>query len=566
MKSKISKLSVIFIALVFIGSGFAIATSVKVPEEEWSKTFGGPSSAVGDSARQTPKMCNAFGCTALGVGKNATVDGSTICTQSDDGAGDFTIHLVPAADHKPGEVHSIRRWTQHTDGYENEPGLVICEIPQVNYTYAYFRALVGVMNEHALGMDESTICGREELWPDADSEAVFGVTELSMVAMERCTTAREAIKLMGSLAEKYGFHGLCHSGESLVIADGDEVWVFEIHPSDPHWSKESGRPGAIWCAERVPDDSFVVIPNESIIGEIDLNNTDYFMASENVFDIAIENGWWNPDSGEPFRWDLAYSNKKATSLRKWRALSMVAPSLDLKPYAEEYPFSVKPDKKLSFHNIRQIHGDHFEGTEFDQTKGLPAGPWGCPNWPIPSEKLPSYSYSPKYGIAVMSCDYVVINQIRGWLPDPIAGVVWWGVDDGDTNCYVPFYCGISELPEAYTVGNHHEFDANSAFWVFNLVGNIAQLRYCDMIKEINLAQERIESEEIDMQEFIDARALELYAQDPDLARECLTTYCITNANQVVDQWWLLLSNLLDKYDDYGLRRAAPEWWCKAISE
>ena len=502
-------------------------------------------------------------CTALGVGKNATADGSTICTQSADcGMCDFTIHIVPAEDHGLDEVCPIRRWTQLSDGYLNKPGPVICEIPQVNHTYAYFRAVFGVMNEQALGISESTICSRMGLWPTKESEAVFRITELSMIAMERCTTAREAIRLMGSLAEEYGFHGTW-AGESLIIADGDEVWVFEIHPSDPRWATDSGKPGAIWCAERVPDDGFVVIPNESIIGEIDLNDADYFMASENVFRVAIENGWWNLDSGEPFRWDLAYSNKKATSLRMWGALSMAAPSLSLKPYAEEYPFSVRPDKKLSFQDIREIHGDHFEGTEFDQTIGLPAGPWGCPNWPRSNQNVSSYR--PKRSIAVMCSEYVVINQIRGWLPDPIAGIVWWGVDDGDTTCYVPFYCGIDELPEAYTIGNHHKFDSDSAFWIFNLVGNIAQLRYCEMIKEINLVQRRIESSEVDMQEFIDARALELYTKDPDLAREFLTDYCITNANKVVDQWWLLLSDLLNRYDD-NLGGPAPEWWCRAVSE
>ena len=505
-------------------------------------------------------------CTALGVGKNATIDGSTICTQSADcGFCDFTIHYVPAADHEPGTTVPVRRWTQPTNGYQNKPGPIICEIPQVEHTYGYFRAIFGVMNEHGLAMGESTIFSRMELWPTVDSEAAFRITELSMIAMGGCTTAREAIKLMGSLAEEHGFHGTW-AGESLMIADGDEVWLFEIHPSDPRWLKDSGKSGAVWCAQRVPDDGFVVVPNESVIGEIDLNNTGHFMASEDVFDVAIENGWWDPNSGEPFRWDVAYSDKKATGLRKWRALSMVAPSLDLKPYAEEYPFSVKPDKKLSLQDVREIHGDHLEGTEFDQTKGLPAGPWGCPNWPRPNPQVPSYR--PKQSIAMMASEYVVINQVRGWLPDPIAGVAWWGVDDGDTTCYVPLYCGITELPKAYTVGNHHEFDPNSAFWVFNLVGNIAQLRYCDMIKEINQAQNRIEGVEIAMQEFVDARALELYTQDPALARQFLTTYCVTNANWVVDQWWFLLSDLLDKYDDGGSWNPwspTPEWWCKAVT-
>lgn len=521
-------------------------------------------SAFSYQTKETEKLkaedcesCNHKLCTAIGVGKDATWDGSTICTQSADcGECDFTIHYVPASDHEAGSIKQIRKWTQLSEGYINKPGTVIAEIPEVNHTYGYFRAVFGVMNEQGLAMGESTISSRSELYPANDSEAVFDVTELSMIAMERCTSAREAIKLMGSLAEEFGFRG-SWAGESLIIADGDEVWVFEIHPSDAHWKGEGS--GAIWCAQRVPDDGFVVIPNESIIEEIDLSN-ESFMASDNVYDVALKNGWW--DGKEPFRWDMAYSNKKANSLRSWRALSMVAPSLGLRPYAEDYPFYVKPDRKVTFFDIRGIHGDHFEGTAFDRTRGLAAGPFGDPNWPEPAPGVEEYK--PLRSIAIMNSEYVVINQVRGWMPDPVKGVAWWGVDDGDTNCYVPFYCGITQLPEAYTIGDHHALDLNSAFWIFNLAGNWARLRYSDMIKEINVEQRRIENAELSAQQSIDKKAMELYENDPIAARKFLTDYCLRNANDVLTRWRSLLDELIDKYDDNG-GGPAPEWWCEAVA-
>jgi dipeptidase len=509
--------------------------------------------------QQGCESCDVKACTAIGIGKNATWDGSTICTQSADcGECDFTLHYVSAADHKAGSTKQIRKWTQLSDGYVNKPGAIIAEIPETEHTYAYFRAVFGFMNERGLAIGESTISSRPELYPANDSEAVFDVTELSMIAMEKCTRAKEAIELMGSLAEEFGFKG-SWAGEALIIADGDEVWVFEIHPSDAHWKRSSGS-GAVWCAERVPDDGFVVVPNESIIKEVNLKN-DSFMASDNVFDVALKNDWW--DGKEPFRWDLAYSNRKAGSLRTWRALSLAAPSLGLKPGAEDYPFCVRPDKKMTFFDVRDLHGDHFEGTAFDQTRGLAAGPFGDPNWPRANPEVEEYK--PDRSIAIMNSEYVVINQVRGWMPDPVKGVSWWGVDDGDTNCYVPFYCGVTRLPEAYSVGDHHALDLNSAFWIFNLAGNWAQLRYRDMIKKINVEQRRIENSELSAQPSIDKKAMEFYNKDPDKAREFLTEYCLRNADNVLNRWRSLLNELVSEYDDNG-GGPAPAWWCETVTE
>jgi len=218
---------------------------------------------------------------------------------------------------------------------------------------------------------------------------------------------------------------------------------------------------------------------------------------------------------------------------------------------------------MTFFDVRDLHGDHFEGTAFDQTKGLAAGPFGDPNWPRANPEVEGYK--PDRSIAIMNSEYVVINQVRGWMPDPVKGVSWWGVDDGDTNCYVPFYCGVTRLPEAYSVGDHHALDLNSAFWIFNLAGNWARLRYSDMIKKINVEQRRIENSELSAQPSIDKKAIEFYNKDPDKAREFLTDYCLRNADNVLNRWRSLLYELVSEYDDNG-GGPAPVWWCETVAE
>jgi len=520
-------------------------------------------------------------CTSLLVGKNATIDGSVICTQSADcGNCDVRMEYIPAATHEPGEKRIVRGWNVYDLLYIRESPPVrsgtTFEIPQVPRTKAYVAMTFPFMNEHQVAVGEATLMGiRSELAPSENSDAKIRVADLSRIALERATTAREAIEIMASLMEEHGFNAWTPSwmsktpgdndafGEYFAVADKDEVWCFEFLPVGPDWKQSSGEPGVCWCAMRIPDDMFAVNANESIIGEIDLADKDNFMASSNVKSLAIEYGWWDPKSGEPFRWDLAYSGKRANSLRTWRALSMAAPSQDLKPNEEGYPMPIKPDKKLSILDIRRIHGDHFEGTDFDQTTGLAAGPYGSPNWPLGAP-------SATRALATMSSDSIVINQSRDWLPDPIGGVMWVGLGGGDINVYVPFYAGITRLPEAYGTGIRTHFNWDSAFWVFELVGSWAQLNYNHMIKEIKAVQYQIESTELGRQSVIDEQAWLLYEEDPSLAREYLTNYCIENAEEVLESWRDLGNSLITRYS-YGTAfdlelYVAPEWWRKAVSE
>jgi len=505
----------------------------------------------GSNSRKYREPFPAVKCTSLLVGKNATVDGSVICTQSADaGVGEACLYFHPPVNHKPDETRIVKCWNVYDrlGIFNNQPvrsGRSV-EIPQIERTYCYVSSTFPFMNEHQVSVAEATIGNvRPELSPSENSDAKLEITDLSCVALERAKSAREAIQIMAALLEEHGFDAwLPTVGEYFAVADENEVWAFEFVPVGPDWKKKSGQPGVCWCAMRIPDDQFAVMANESIIGEIDLNDKDKFMASSNVMSLAVKHGWWDPKSGQPFRWDEAYCGKRAKSLRTWRALSLVAPSQKLKPDQQGYPNPIKPDKNLSLLDIRKIHGDHFEGTEFDLTKGEAAGPSGCPDraaYDASGNSIPDYS------IGQLSSNTVIINQCRDWLPDPIGGVMWVGMSGGDINCYVPFYAGVTRLPQAYTTGVRTKFDWDSAFWLFYFVGKWARLDYNNMIKEIQRVQYEVESSELEEQQGIDEEAYSHYLKSPDSAKEFLTCYCMENAEKVLKRWRELASYLIVKY-------------------
>jgi len=508
------------------------------------------------------------GCTSMGLGKNASVDGSTIISQSADcGSCDFRILREPAADHPAGSMRPIWHLPQGSKGLtiEESKELTDIEIPQLSHTYAYLKAIFGLMNEHQLAIAESTIGGRREL---RNPKGLFGITELSMIAMERCKTAREAIKLMGELAEKYGVY---FTGEELVVADGEEVWNFEVHGPGEDWTPDCGKPGAVWAAQRVPDDSIFVCNNKSRIGEINPKEPDNFMASEHVFSMAEEKGWWKRSSGEPFLFNKAYADYSPLRIkwdrRVWAAYRLVAPSQNFDPDDQEYPFAIKPDRKLSVADVIALYRDHYQGSKFDQTVGLATGPFGNPDKPRVDRNSPELVQAVNYirQIPVIGCDYTVINQCRKWLPDPIGGIVWWGPDTPDTTVFVPFYVGINQLPQSYTIGNHKTFGREYAWWAFSFVNNWSHLAYSHIIKNIREEQKKLEGAEFALLPENDKKALELYQQNPSKAIELLTKFSEENANKVVEDWWKLADQLIVKYNDGGGSKVSEEW-LKALIE
>jgi dipeptidase len=507
---------------------------------------------------------SAFACTSVPVGALASADGSVMTSQTADGGPeDFHVVLVPAADHKPGEMRDVvfNSTLRATDDAAFEPLIVKGQIPQVAHTYSYINAIYGMQNEHQLSIGETTIWNGERDGLQ-DPEGWFNIVELSHLALERCTTARDAVKLMGAMAEQYGY---CDGGECLTVADPKEVWQFEIYGATPTAKT------AVWAAERIPDDQVGVSANRARIDTIDLKNGNFFMASKNVVSLAQDKGWYNAKSGKPFSFCDAYcpdSGNFYSSRREWRALSLLAPSLKLDPSARKYPFSVKPDKKVAVADIQAIYRDHYEGTPFDTTTGLAAGPFGSPD-----------RYATQYDvkgswervISIYRCDYSYVTQSRAWLPDAIGGVVWFGWDVAHSTCYMPLYGATKALPAGFDVGWVGEYNRNSAFWAFNFTSNWANLRYNAMIQDIQAKYKSIESAEVAIQPSIEKVAADLYAKDKSLAVDFLTKYTVDNGNSVVQQWWAFGDSLVGKYNDgynnYPKAAATigyPADWLKAV--
>ncbi len=505
-------------------------------------------------------------CNVFMAGKLATVDGSVINSQT---AGTTRAWFHPSADHDAEAKRLLKCFNEYDRSFMEDHSPPVragrtIEIPEIKHTFAYVEGdWWPFMNEHQVSIGETTLGGlKKELFPTKNSDALLRVTDVTRIAVERAKTAREAIRIMASLMEEYGFNPWGpYSGEFISVADRDEVWAWEVIPVGANWKKSSREPGAAWCAMRIPDDMFAPSCNESIIGEIDLDDKENFMASSNVKSLAINYGFWDPKSDKPFRWDVAYWGKKANSLRTWRALSLIAPSLNLKPGNEEYPIPVKPDKKISVLDIRRLYEDVYQGTEYDRTEGLAAGPFGNPWWPKGTPDMPTT-------IPDATGPSIVILQGRNWLPDPIGGIMWVGLGGwGDACVYVPFYAGMTKLPKAYATGVKTKFCWDSAYWVFNLVANWARLHYAHMIKEIKNVQYALETAAFNKLGGVDEEAYTLYREDPALASEFLNETCIRHAKEVLDKWRDLAAYLIAWYSHnswFGDQVEAPSAWCEIL--
>jgi len=494
-------------------------------------------------------------CTVIMVGKSASTDGSTMTTHTCDcGTCDWTWGHVPAADHKPGSMRKIWHINQYTTWPEGTKWVVApakgdkgFTIPEVPHTYAYHHGMFGYMNENQVAISESTLGTVRKLVNNTPSAAI-DLTMLSLLGMERAKTARECIQIMGSLAEKYGY-GFNDDGEMFAVSDPNEVWIFEIMPVGPLWTPETGKPGAVWCAQRVPDDHVSVCPNESRIGEIDLNNKDFFLASPNVISCAVENKLYDPASGKPFSWKRAYSPAEGGALssqgrrsRLWRFFDLTAPSLKINPDTAnmDLPFSVKPDKNLSVQDVMNLTRDKSYGSIFDPVKGIRGGPFQNPNYWANTRK-----------ISVANVEYTSLVQCRPGLPNDIGGIVWVAFGPQDTSCYIPLYAGMTAVPKSFTVGDHFVFNRASARWAFDYVDFHTQVVYNMAIEDVKKAQLEYEAGAIQRIPEIDKQALALYAKSPVKAREYLTKTAIDMADRIVNGWWELGDKLLVKYNHFG---------------
>ncbi len=497
------------------------------------------------------------GCTTITVGCKASADGSVITSHTCDSHRTRSwLDITPAKKHNGSKAIIVKRAPYDSLAMPTYKHDVAGEIPQVKHTYGFINTAYPCMNEKQLAVGESTFGGRESLHePDKN---MIDCQQLVRLMLERCSTARKAIILAGELTKKYGWSD---EGECLTIADKKEVWHFEIV------GPGKGNLGSIWAAQRVPDDHIAVNANGSRIREIDLNNPDYFMASDNIYQVAQDSGWWNPRNGN-FEFCYAYAPKSRISYaarrREWRVFDLIAPSLGLHPDSENYPFSVKPDTLITMEKMVELFQDWFQGTDFDIVKNITwknpktgeleisplANPW------MPYDMLSLFKINGGWGwrgerqIARWYTMYATITQSRGWLPDEVGGVVWLAFDNVASSIYVPLYCSITDVAKPYkTPGRPKGFNHESAWWAFNRVGTLSAQRWGDMHKDVWAVWKPMQKELFDNRKKVESEALKLLKKNPKKARQYLTDYGIEWGNRVVERAWKLGDELWTRYDE-----------------
>jgi dipeptidase len=524
-----------------------------------------------------------LGCTVIGVGKAATVDGCVI-TSHTDCCSECRVHVVPGKKHKRGETAPVY-WGMVYFGKSDDRGgrplrdygIKIGEIPQAERTYTYFHTGYSQINEHQLAIGESTCSQKRDLnvaFVEGLTAQIMTIEQAQVFALQRCTRAAQAVKLIGALVEKYGFLPSCGGAEALCIADPNELWVMEIFSVGPEWRPESGKPGAIWAARRVPDDHVTVISNYVRIREIDLSSPD-FLASSNHMQEAVDRGWYDPEGGRPFIWQDAYAPpiREGSLSRLYVVYSSLAPKLKAWPRrkingptgaatmygqayegAAFYPFSFQPEKKVSVRDIINFQRSVSKGTVYDMEADrawLIPGPQGrfvkSPlASPFPSSALRSLlRITPHRNIA--SQGYGMVAQLRGWLPDPIGGVYWFYVDNPHVSIHVPIYAGVTEMADEYKTYDIRKYEENSARWAVDFVENLMQLRWQSAVQDLHEARDPMEEAFFTSRDKIEEEALRLYKDDPDKARSYLTLLTQNRMRDIVKMYHALRDLLITKY-------------------
>jgi len=521
---------------------------------------------------------NGFPCTDIVVGKKASVDGSVITSHTGASRNGGAVQVVPAQTHEPGSTAPVYWGMLDAKGPFEGYGEVIGHIPQVEHTYRYFHSAYSHMNEHQLAIAETTMGQRKELGADREKGAkqIMTIEQAQAFALQRCRTARQAVELIGSLVEQYGFLPSAGGAEALAVADPNEAWVLEVFAVGQDWDPASGEPGAIWAAQRVPDDHVTVIPNWSVIKEIDVSDPDNFAASSNYMQVAIDRGWYDPEGGRPFVWQDAYAPPVTGEWainRLWLFYSTVAPSLKEWPDRKLeksfdgydayhhpieplsfYPFSVKPEKKLSVQDVIAFQRSVFEGTIYDMTADT--------DWLVPDEegklvKSPLTTPFPTSHLRqllditwhrnVSKGGYGMVAQLRSWLPDSIGGVYWLYLDNQYVSTYVPIHAGVQEITPSYQTYNPEEFSEESARWLIDFVDNLLYLRFQDAMEDVRAVRDPLEASFFADQEEVEKKALELYQESPEAAETFLTEQALSRMEKVVELYRRLRNQLITKY-------------------
>ena len=530
-----NRLIILLIVLICYGN------SLRAQEIEYSRPVNTPES-----------------CTSILVGKKASADGSVMTSHTCDGNYRTWMEIVPAARYERDTTVAIYNGRMHTEYPADRTNMELKgTIPEARSTYQFLNTSYPCLNEKQLGIGETTISGRKEL---QNKKGMFMIEELEKIALQRCTTAREAIRLIGQLVAEYGYGD---SGECLTIADPNEVWHFEVFGEGPD------KIGGVWAAVRIPDDHVGVSANISRISTLDLKDKDRYMASENVFSVAKKMGFW--DGKEPFKFWKAYSGgnyfgePKAFSIREYFILNALAPSLKLSYDSEELPISVKPDKPVAVTDVMALLRQTYEGTEWDMTKNLKvavknketketdtitspaANPWMGTDMLNMLNGVKEGTVTRNRLVAVPQCSYSHVIQLRNWLPDAVGGVAWlpdavggvaWlSFDNPGQSPRIPIFSGTTDLPAAFGICGQHRHREDAIVWKYRTANKLATVRWGLTKEKINGAVAHFEEKGLSEMPFVENRYKELQdSKGEETARAFLTGYTADFAGATILRW------------------------------
>jgi dipeptidase len=477
-------------------------------------------------------------CTNFLVGKKASTDGSTMISYSADSYWLYgSLYYYPRTDNRKGSKLQIYDW---------DSGEYRGDIDQIEHTCK----VVGNMNEYQVSIGETTFGGREEL---VNKEGLIDYGSLIYIALQRAKTAREAIEVMTSLVEKYGYSS---SGESFSIADPNEVWIMEMV------GKGAGRKGAVWAAIRIPDDCVSAHANQARITKIPFKDKNNCLYAKDVVIFARTKGYFT-DKDENFSFSdiynpLDYEGLRFCEARVWAFFRKMNPAMENffsyidAETSERMPLYIKPSKPISVEDIKLIMRDHYEGTPLDMTIGAGSGPYNSPFRFSPlAYKVDNVEYFHERPIATQQTGFTFVAQMRGNLPNLIGGILWFGVDDASIGMYVPIYCGIETVPQCFDPdnGNMFEFSWTSAFWINNWVGSMVYNRYSLMMPELKELQKKWDNDFKYSVLATDIIAKEIFASNPEDLSQFLTQYSVNQAQKVIAEWKTFGERLMVKYLD-----------------
>lgn len=484
-------------------------------------------------------------CTTIMVGRLASTDGSVMTSHTCDGNYRTWLEIYPHQKHDKGTMHPVYWGMLHTEQKGDMTNVTKKgEIPEAEETYAFLNTAYPCMNEKQLAIGETTIYGRKEL---INEEGMFLIEELEKIALQRCTTARQAIAMIGGLAEEYGYGDLA---ECITIADPKEVWQFEIAGTG------KGKPSAIWCAQRIPDDHVGICANIPRISAIDFNDSDHFMYSADLQKTAKKLGLW--DGKEPLKFWKVIGGTKPFQIREYYVLSTLAPSLNLSFDAEELPFSVKPEKKLSPRDVMKFFRETYEGTQWDMTKNLLvtvkekdkdgndvekkvkspiASNWMSTDMRNIINELKPGTAERQRTIAIAGCSYSHVIQCRSWLPDEVGGVAWFAFDNPGESPRFPIFAGVTSLPSSFNICGQQRYRTDAAVWSFREANRLATVNWSKSRPIIEPGIGEFENKAFEELPLVEQKASDLIkAGKNEEAGKYLTSYTSSFAGAAMSRW------------------------------